>query len=380
MRAPKPRLESLWVRLALSLVLINATCLGPVNTSQLAKADETWEKLDRRLKTQVLKLNVALKLKLRNGLFVQLTDADPKYRYPVFGTTPDDRGYRVVGYGTAFPLASRDASKAYYVTNKHVVTTGEELVKECERFYAAMRLAAEKTAKDGNVDGRFKELLAIVNLSMKKDMNASERAVYTSTIDGIWDVYEAYLSLRADPGRLMFQKYLSQVGVDHESGYFLHKVGPATQPAIQASVYKTARTDKEPDLSILTSAPNAIPPLELDAIAPSEGQDIQVVGYPKASEQIDVDAEQYYAPTFSSGHISRVAPRMLQVDAPITNGNSGGPVVSQRGKVVGVVANRAMSASGKELTTFGGAVTIDSVRSFAPELFSGTGSPLQSSF
>jgi hypothetical protein len=380
MHALKPALKQYWTKLAVSLALLNfASLLNPLALPP-AHADETWEKLDRHLKMQVLKLNVALKLKLKSGLFVQLTDADPKYRYPVFGTTPDDRGYRVVGYGTAFPIASRDAGKTYYVTNKHVVTTGDELVKECERFYAAMRLAAEKTAKDGNVDGRFKELLAIVNLSMKKDMNANERAVYNSTIDGIWDVYEAYLSLKADPGRLLFQRYLAQVGVDHEVGYFLHKVGPSTQPAIQAALYKTARTDKEPDLSILTSAPNSIPPLELDAIAPSEGQDIQVVGYPKASEQIDVDAEQYYTPTFSSGHISRVAPRMLQVDAPITNGNSGGPVVSVRGKVVGVVANRAMSASGKELTTFGGAVTIDSIRGFAPELFSGARPAPQSSF
>ena len=346
-----------------ALPVLQALCPQP------AGADETWEKLDRKLKGQVLELNVAVKMRLKSGLYVQLTDASPKYRYPVFGTTPDDRGYRVVGYGSAFPVLTHQHNKAFYMTNKHVVTTGDELIKECQRFYAAMRLAAEKTATNGNVDGRFKELLAIVNLSMKKDMNANEKSVYVSTIDGIWDVYEAYLSLRADPGRIMFQKYLSLVGVDCELGYFLHKVGPVTEPAIQAVVYKTAKSDKEPDLSILTSAPNAIPPLEFDPISASEGQEIQVIGYPKASDQIDADAEQYYAPTFSSGHISRVAPRMLQVDAPITNGNSGGPVVSQRGKVVGVVANRAMSASGKELNTFGGAVSLDSVKNFAPELF-----------
>ncbi len=341
----------------------------PLHLGQPARADETWERLDRKLKGQVLELNVALKMRLKSGLYIQLTDASPKYRYPVFGTTTDDRGYRVVGYGTAFPIATHQRNKAFYLTNKHVVTTGDELIKECQRFYAAMRLAAEKTAANGNVDARFNELLAIVNLSMKKELSANEKAQYVSTIDGIWDVYESFLSLRADPGRILFQRYLGMVGVDHTLGYFLHKVGPVTDPAIQATVYKTARTDKEPDLSILSSAPNAIPPLEFDAVPASEGQDIQVIGYPKASDQIDADAEQYYAPTFSSGHISRIAPRMLQVDAPITNGNSGGPVVSQRGKVVGVVANRAMSASGKELTNFGGAITVDSVRGFAPELF-----------
>lgn len=349
-------------------MLIAPTVLGTAG----AKADETWERLDRKLKGQVLELNVALKLKLKSGLYVQLTDASPKYRYPVFGTTTDDRGYRVVGYGTAFPVLTSQHHKAFYLSNRHVVANGDELIKECQRFYAAMRLAAEKTG-NGNVDGRFKELLSIVNLSMKKDLNANEKSQYISTIDGIWDIYESYLSVRVDPARIMFQKYLNQVGVDHELGYFLHKVGPVSEPAIQAVVYKIAKGDNEPDIAILSSAPNAIPGLEFDTISPSEGQEIQVIGYPAASDQLDIDAGKYYAPTFTSGRISRVAPRMLQVDAPITTGNSGGPVVSQRGKVVGVVANRALSARGGELTNFGGAITINSVRAFAPELFGNAG-------
>jgi hypothetical protein len=336
---------------------------------QSAVAQESWESLDRKLKGQVLELNVALKLRLRNGLYVQLTDVSPKFRYPVFGTTEDDRGYRVVGFGTAFPISTSQPQKAFYLTSKHVVVNGEELVKECQRFFAAMRLAAEKTAVGGNTDARFKELLALTNLSMKKEMSAGEKAQYVSCVDGIWDVYEKFLSLRADPGRVMFEKYLSQVGVDHELGYFLHKVGPVTNPAIQASIYKTAKTGAEPDLAILSSAPTAISPLEFDLTPPSEGQAIQVIGYPTASDQIDIDAGKYYAPTFSTGRISRVAPRMLQVDAPITTGNSGGPVISQRGKVVGVVAVRALSARGGELTNFGGAVSLNTVRSFAPELF-----------
>ena len=73
----------------------------------------------------------------------------------------------------------------------------------------------------------------MTNLSMKKEMSAGEKAQYVSCVDGIWDVYEKFLSLRADPGRVMFEKYLSQVGVDHELGYFLHKVGPVTNPDIQ---------------------------------------------------------------------------------------------------------------------------------------------------
>lgn len=109
--------------------------------------------------------------------------------------------------------------------------------------------------------------------------------------------------------------------------------------------------------------------MELDMVVPSEGQEIQVIGYPMASDQLDSDSSKYYAPTFTTGRISRVTPKVLQVDASITTGNSGGPVVNQKGKVVGVVARRALSTSGSELTNFGGAVTASSMQSFVPELF-----------
>ena len=145
---------------------------------------------------------------------------------------------------------------------------------------------------------------------------------------------------------------------------------------MQAQIFKAARLDSEPDLAILWIANPALPKLEFDQVEPTEGQEIQVIGYPLASDQIDFDSGSYYAPTFSTGRISRVAPRLLQVDAPVSIGNSGGPVVSQRGKVLGVIVRRASvqqklgtAVIQTELPNFGGAITISSVKAFAPELF-----------
>jgi S1-C subfamily serine protease len=332
-------------------------------------AVETWEKLDRRLKSQVFQLNVGLKLRLKSGQYVQLADLSPKNHYPIFSTSSADCGFKVIGYGTTFPIRTNRADKTYFLTNRHVVDSGEEIIKECQRFYAATRLLAEQTATGGDVERRFQELLAILNFSTKKNMSGPERALYQSTADGIWDTYDTYLSVKADPARLLFDKYLSSVGVDPELGYFLHAPGPATQAPLQAHLYKPSQNDSATDLAILTvNAPN-ISVMDFDHLPPAEGQEIQVIGYPTASDQIDLDSSKYYAPTFNTGRISRIAPRILQVDAPITTGNSGGPVVSQRGKVVGVVAVRALSARGGELPNFGGAVTIQSVQAFAPELF-----------
>lgn len=338
-------------------------------STEQAQAAETWEKLDKKLKGQIYQINVGLKLRLKSGLWAQLSDLSPKYHYPVFTTNTDDKGFRVVGFGTSFPIKTARSEKTFFITNRHVVDSGEPIVRECERFYAAMRLYAEQTGTTGDIDKRFRELLSIINFASKKDMSGAEKATYQTTVDAIWDTYETYLSLKSDPPRLLFPKYLSQVGVDSEVAYFLHAPGPVTQPALPVQLYKVAKVDTDPDLAILTSTNAHKQPLEFDAIPPAEGQEIQVIGYPAASEQIDVDASKYYSPTFNTGRISRVAPRILQVDAPVTTGNSGGPVISHRGKVLGVVAVRALSDRGGELPNFGGAITIQSVQSFAPELF-----------
>lgn len=334
-----------------------------------AQAVDTWERLDKRLKTQVFQLNVGLKMRLKSGLWIQLSDLSPKYHYPVYSTSAEDKGYRVVGFGTTFPLRSARTDRLYFVTNRHVVDSGDQILKECERFYAGMRLYAEQTATTGDINRRLQELLNIINLSTKKDMNTAERAVYQATADAVWDAYETYLSAKADPSRILFQKYLGQVGLESELSYFLHSSGPVTKEPLKAQLYKAGRAEDDPDLAILSAAAPGILPLEIDPLPPSEGQEIQVIGYPTASDQIDQDSGKYYAPTFHTGRVSRVGAHSLQIDTPITTGNSGGPVISQRGKVLGVVAVRALSARGGELPNFGGAVSAQSVRAFAPELF-----------
>jgi S1-C subfamily serine protease len=365
------------MRKKIPAIIFAFLCLLSFGVSSLAQDEvQTWEVLDKKLKPEIFQLNVGMKLHLSGGRLAYIADLSPKYHYPIFSAGQQDEGYRVVGFGTSFPIKTNRSDKNVFVTNRHVVDSSEQIVHECERFYAAMRLYAEQTAGVfGNVDQRFNELLQIINLSRKKNMNASERTTYQTIADGIWDTYDTYLSVKADANRQLFAKYLQQAQLQSEIVYFLHAPGPVAQKPLEAKIYKVAKVASDPDLAILFVDGPQFLPLDFDPAEPSEGQEIQVIGYPTASDQIDADAGQYYAPTFNTGRISRVSPHMLQVDAPITTGNSGGPVVSQKGKVLGVVAVRALSARGGELPNFGGAITNQSLKSFAPELFSAPGQP-----
>ncbi len=356
---------------ALFATLILVSCI--IKFAAPANA-ETWEDLDKRLKQQVYQLNVGLKLRVKNGSWLYLSDKSPKNLYPIYSTAAEDRPYLVVGFGTCFPVRAALKDKTYLLTSGHVVQSAEPITIECTRFYAAMHLYAEQTG-DGNADGRFKQVQQIVDLRNKinarnkTDMTPAERTLYLSTCDAIWDTYDKYLSQKADPQRALFNKYSKMTEIQSDIGYFIHTPGPVTQPALQAKLYKVPRPESGADIAILSLADSRIEPIDIETITASEGQEVQVIGYPTASDQIDADSDRFYAPTFSTGRISRVTPHILQFDAPITSGNSGGPVVSAHGKVVGVVAVRALSSRGGELSNFGGAVTLQSIRQVAPELF-----------
>ena len=193
------------------------------------------KQLTNKSNSRSARSSVGLKLRLNDGHWLYISDLSPAAHLPVFSASNEDKGYRIVGTGSGFPVQSSGEGTTLFVTSKHVVESADEIAKECGRFFAAMRMQAERTAKGASVDAQFKHLLDIVNLSVKKGMSEQERKEYQDTVDQIWNTYETFLSMRADPKRVMFQKYAEQVGVDSTIRTFIHRPGPATQPVLPAT-------------------------------------------------------------------------------------------------------------------------------------------------
>src|SRR5258708_6976549 len=126
----KRYLLSTTVMLALWLATISSAPAGPVGIQEQAQS-------------KIYQVNVAIKTTLNDNLFAQLSDLSPRQHYPVFCTSAIDQGFRVVGYGTCFPIRTTKHDRTYFLTNKHVIDYGEGMLQEAQRFFAAMRLHAE---------------------------------------------------------------------------------------------------------------------------------------------------------------------------------------------------------------------------------------------
>lgn len=103
-------------------------------------------------------------------------------------------------------------------------------------------------------------------------------------------------------------------------------------PQYEAVEARVSRTDPQDDVALLSIPSIPVRPLPLGDISGArEGQTIIVIGFPR----IEVLGAQTV--TVTTGIVSAIHSRFVQIQAPISPGNSGGPVLNTRGEVLGIV-------------------------------------------
>ena len=86
-----------------------------------------------------------------------------------------------------------------------------------------------------------------------------------------------------------------------------------------------------------------------DSAKVAAGSNVYVIGYPGIA---DLSAKSFLIPTLTSGIVSAVKPsdlgdyEVIQIDAAISGGNSGGPVFDAEGRVIGVATFGATEEAG----------------------------------
>ena len=84
------------------------------------------------------------------------------------------------------------------------------------------------------------------------------------------------------------------------------------------------------------------------------GETVIVIGFPIADT---LGSE----PTVSQGIVSALRDGLIQTDAPVNPGNSGGPMLDQLGNVIGVIVSRIEESSGQDIAGIGFAIPINEV-------------------
>ncbi|MBI5503121.1 MAG: trypsin-like peptidase domain-containing protein [Deltaproteobacteria bacterium] len=127
------------------------------------------------------------------------------------------------------------------------------------------------------------------------------------------------------------------------------------------------------DVAVLKVETKNAPTLKLgDSSAVEVGDHVWVMGYPAAADTDEtgwLDEKSSLEPTTNDGSISakktsRDGTPVLQTNTATTHGNSGGPVINEKGEVIGLLTFRGDTVFGQEVQGFNFIVPINTAMEF----------------
>ncbi len=235
--------------------------------------------------------------------------------------------FQYLGLGEYVEVESGSTGTGFFVSRDGYIVTAGHVVNEYEsELYRVIWLLQDFITKYANA---YRE-------RMGRDLDLES---FSQT------VIQAYLD-----GRLTIKEYTREVYVG--VGKVLSGLGNIPK-MYTASVVDSLPAEKE-DIALLKinlmHTPSLIVPAEDKARV---GERVWAVGYPGAATFHDyLSEETIMEPSVTEGTISgykmkKTGVRVLQADAPVTHGNSGGPLINSRGEVIGVASFISISETGE---------------------------------
>ena len=128
------------------------------------------------------------------------------------------------------------------------------------------------------------------------------------------------------------------------------------EEAVEAEIYKLAQAGAA-DVAVLkfstadASASKVVHSIEPDIARIDQGDEVVVIGYPLALDSLERTNEERFAPSLSTGIVSRVGQDFIQLNLRAYHGNSGGPVLNLKGEVIGILTGNVSGAQDIALAT-----------------------------
>lgn len=129
--------------------------------------------------------------------------------------------------------------------------------------------------------------------------------------------------------------------------------GQKQDGAVAADVYRVSE-NKLPDVAILkinSSRLRFVHGIEADLGKTNQGDEVVVLGYPLGLDLLGITNDDRIRPSLFTGIVSRVGQDSIQLSLRAYHGNSGGPVLNLKGKVIGILTANVRAAQDITLCT-----------------------------
>lgn len=125
------------------------------------------------------------------------------------------------------------------------------------------------------------------------------------------------------------------------------------------------------DAAVVKIEGKNLPTIPLGDSSEVQNQDnIWVSGYPAAADSDLLSPDSSLVSTMNAGQISATDKKtdqgspVIQINAAATHGNSGGPVINEKGQIIGLLTFRGDTVNGQEVQGFNFAVPVNTVKEF----------------